>query len=176
MIVLIHTRKSWANFINQKVFELVDGYTHGNNWKLQKSLLLDVLAIKKGDIFHSFLLNHLYCPYFFSVTKQGLLTGKSERLKFNKDKIYWLIEFCTIFYALNLNLNFYLATDLSLDTTTPTGIYLFKILIETFKKRCEICSKLTIKTPERRHVNDVVLVSLVLTLTGKCSLRQYCKR
>ena len=127
MIVLIHTRKSWANFINQKVFELVDGYTHGNNWKLQKSLLLDVLAIKKGNIFHSFLLNHLYCPYFFSI-------GKSGRLKFNKDKIYWLIEFYTICYALNLNLNFYLANDLSLDTTTPTGIYLFKILIETFKK------------------------------------------
>ena len=29
--------------------------------------------------------------------------------------------------------------------------------------RCEICSKLTIKTPERRH--DVVPVSLLLTLT-----------
>ena len=37
------------------------------------------------------------------------------------------------------------------------------------RKRCEICSKLTIKTPERPHwrssgVIDVVLVSLLLTL------------
>ena len=37
-----------------------------------------------------------------------------------------------------------------------------KSTVETLKKRCEICSKLTIKTPE--HVSDVVLVFLLLTL------------
>ena len=32
------------------------------------------------------------------------------------------------------------------------------------QKRCDICSKLTIKTAERRHINDVVLMSLLLTV------------
>ena len=30
-------------------------------------------------------------------------------------------------------------------------IYLFKVTNRDTRKRCEICSKLTIKTPERRH-------------------------
>ena len=33
----------------------------------------------------------------------------------------------------------------------PTNIYLFKVNNRNTRKRCEICSKLTIKTPERRH-------------------------
>ena len=31
------------------------------------------------------------------------------------------------------------------------GIYLFTVTMETPKTICEICSNLTIKTPERRH-------------------------
>ena len=33
----------------------------------------------------------------------------------------------------------------------PDNIYLFKINNRNARKRCEICSELTIKTPERRH-------------------------
>ena len=33
----------------------------------------------------------------------------------------------------------------------PANIYLFKVNNKNTRKRCEICSKLTIKTPERRH-------------------------
>ena len=33
----------------------------------------------------------------------------------------------------------------------PTNIYLFKVNDINARKRCEICLKLTIKTPERRH-------------------------
>ena len=43
------------------------------------------------------------------------------------------------------------------------GIYLLKVNNKNTKKRCEICSNLTIKTPERRQC-DVALVSLLLTL------------
>ena len=32
----------------------------------------------------------------------------------------------------------------------PPNIYLFKVSNKNTRKRCEICSKLTIKTPERR--------------------------
>ena len=33
----------------------------------------------------------------------------------------------------------------------PAGIYLFKVNNRNIRTRCEICSKLTIKTPGRRH-------------------------
>ena len=33
----------------------------------------------------------------------------------------------------------------------PAGIYLFKVNNRNTRTRCEICSKLTIKTPERRQ-------------------------
>ena len=35
------------------------------------------------------------------------------------------------------------------DNTDPANIYLFKV---NNRKRCKICSKLTIKTPERRQM------------------------
>ena len=38
-----------------------------------------------------------------------------------------------------------------LVTTNPAGIYLLKVNNRNTRTRCEICSKLTIKTPERRH-------------------------
>ena len=57
------------------------------------------------------------------------------------------------------------------------GIYLFKYNNRNTRTRCEICSKLTIKTPERRqwrrsgifivnfeHISHHVLVFLLLTL------------
>ena len=65
----------------------------------------------------------------------------------------------------------------SLIVNNPANIYLFNINNRNTKKRCEICSKLTIKTSN--DVSDVALVSLLLTLnkfytllfvslTGKC--------
>ena len=56
----------------------------------------------------------------------------------------------------------------SLDSFTknvsinPAGIYLLKIKNRNATKRCEICSKLTIMTPN--DANDVALVSLLSTL------------
>ena len=47
--------------------------------------------------------------------------------------------------------------------TYPAGIYLFKFIIGNIKKMCEIILNLTIKAPH--NVNDVVLVSLFLTLS-----------
>ena len=34
------------------------------------------------------------------------------------------------------------------STPYPTNIYLFKVNNRNIRKRCEICSKLTVKTPE----------------------------
>ena len=68
----------------------------------------------------------------------------------------------------------------------PAGIYLFKVNNGNTRTRCEICSELTIKTPERRHwrcfgvfivnfgqISHLVLVFLLLTLNiCNCRLRQ----
>ena len=60
----------------------------------------------------------------------------------------------------------------------PAGIYLLKVNIRNTRTSCEICSKLTIKTPERRqwpcsgvlivdfeHISHLLLVFLLLTLS-----------
>ena len=44
------------------------------------------------------------------------------------------------------------------------GKYMFKVNIANTRARCEICLKLTIKTPERRQW--CALVFLLLTLSG----------
>ena len=59
----------------------------------------------------------------------------------------------------------------------PAGIYLLKVNNRNTRARCEICSKLTINTPERRqwrrsgvfivnfeHISHLALVFLLLTL------------
>ena len=60
----------------------------------------------------------------------------------------------------------------------PAGICMFKVSNRNTRTRCEICSKLTIKTPERlqwrhsdvfivnfEHISDLALVFLLLTLS-----------
>ena len=64
-----------------------------------------------------------------------------------------------------------------LEIANPAGIYLLKVNNRNTRTRCEICSKLTINTPERRHwrrsgvfivnfehISHLVLVFLLLTL------------
>ena len=40
------------------------------------------------------------------------------------------------------------------------GVYLFKVNYRNTRKRCKICSKLTIKTAKRRHWRDLPIVNL----------------
>ena len=61
-------------------------------------------------------------------------------------------------------------------SVVPAGIYLFKVNNRNTRTRCEICSELTINTPERRqrrsgvfivnfeHISHLVLAFLLLTL------------
>ena len=66
----------------------------------------------------------------------------------------------------------------------PVGIYLLKVNNRNTITRCEICSKLTIKTPERyqwrrsgvflvccEHILHLVLVFLFLTLNDQLSTK-----
>ena len=63
------------------------------------------------------------------------------------------------------------------DKTVPVDNYMFKVNNRSTRTWCEICSKLIIKTPERRHwrrsgvfivnfehISHLVLVFLLLTL------------
>ena len=60
--------------------------------------------------------------------------------------------------------------DNTLDNI-PSGIYLLKVNERNTRARCEICSKLTIKIPERcqwlnfEHVSHLVLVFFLVTLS-----------
>ena len=60
---------------------------------------------------------------------------------------------------------------------SPPGNYMFRVNNRNTRTRCEICSKLTIKTPQQRHwrrsgvfnvnfehISHLVLVLLLLTL------------
>ena len=48
-----------------------------------------------------------------------------------------------------------------MNATYPVSIYLFKIKNKNTPKRCEICSKITIKVPE--DVPEAALVFILLT-------------
>ena len=65
----------------------------------------------------------------------------------------------------------------SFQTNIPAGVYMVKVNNRNARRRCEICSKLTTKTPARgqwrrsgvfivnfEHMLHLLLVSLLLTL------------
>ena len=70
---------------------------------------------------------------------------------------------------------------LLINSINPASNYMFKVNNGNTRIRYEICSKLTIKTPERRqwypsgvfvkseHISHLVLVFLLLTLSSKMS-------
>ena len=77
----------------------------------------------------------------------------------------------------------HLQTNVSVNDC-PAGNYVFKVNNRNIRTRCEICSKLTIKTPERchwrrsgvfivtfEHISHLVLVFLLLTLSRQTKAR-----
>ena len=65
-----------------------------------------------------------------------------------------------------------------MENILPAGNYMFKVNNKNTRTMCEICSKLTIKIPERRHwrcsgifivnfehISHLALVVLLLTLS-----------
>ena len=111
------------------------------------------------------------CIRLFSLTSHEFIL---DNLKFyfflkRKERLLWSLKV----RAHNHNL-----IKQVLSVKVPVGIYLFKFNKRNTRKRCEICSKLIIKTPERRHwrrssvfivnfehISHPVLVFLLLTLS-----------
>ena len=55
-----------------------------------------------------------------------------------------------------------------MSVNNPAVVYLLKVSNKNTRIRCEICSKLTIKTPviaNLEHMSHLVLVFLLLTLS-----------
>ena len=80
-------------------------------------------------------------------------------------------------YCILVKLLKLLFTKLAFYETFPAGNYVIKVKNRNTRTRCEICSKLTIKTPERRkwrhfgvfivnfeHISQLILVFLLLAL------------
>ena len=66
---------------------------------------------------------------------------------------------------------FYSSKSGSITANRPSDIYLLKVNNRNTRTSCEICSKVTIKTPN--DASSIVLVSLLLTLNTFHTLFQY---
>ena len=75
-----------------------------------------------------------------------------------------LVEFLLLFLPILSVYSFFRKCE---NRRFRVGIYLFKVNNRNTRSRCEICSKLTIKTPE--HTSHLVLVFLLLTLSSYMS-------
>ena len=57
----------------------------------------------------------------------------------------------------------------------PAGIYLLKFNNRNTRTRCEICSKLTIKTPERQHISHHISnIAADVTYVSNTKLVMWC--
>ena len=83
-------------------------------------------------------------------------TPKIHKIK-EKSDISPLRPIVSSINSYNYNLASYLCELLALYNAlhkiavNPVDIYMFKVNNRNTRTRCEICSKVTIKTPERRH-------------------------
>ena len=132
--------------------QIIQAWTKWNLWKtafikfevIWSALAHQITSNFLKAVFHKFQLVHpwILTPIFWSSTYFCRWSRISETITFTtgfignnmKNKVYanfnWLESF---------------------RRNNPTGIYLLKDNNKNIKIRCEICSKLTIKAPERRQ-------------------------
>ena len=86
-----------------------------------------------------------------------------------------LLKLCNIKYTIRSRFSLIILTGIS-----PVGVYLLKVNNENVRTRREICSKLTIKTPERHrwrrfgvsivnfeHISHLVIVNFEDIIAGR---------
>ena len=67
------------------------------------------------------------------------------------DVVNYINSLCNNGFGFTLTvIGLHIAVKLSAKHQVPANIYLFKVNNRNTRKRCEICSKLTIKTPDRQ--------------------------
>ena len=122
----------------------------------------------------------------YSPRKVQFHSSEFDVIKKNKENVLFLSHLCYslccfFFRFFIVRINFLNHSrqvfGVILFVSFPTGIYMFKLHNRNTTTRCEVCSKLTIKTLERRqwlrfgvfivnfeHISHLVLVFLLLTL------------
>ena len=70
---------------------------------------------------------------------------------FSVNHNFIIVDFLTIFSLKYFFKNATIYSSRNKRSYVPAGNYLFKVNNKSTRTRCEICSKLTIKTPERRQ-------------------------
>ena len=128
-----------------------------------------LLNFSKIDFVIGYLLKYRFCNCCF----RNLTTKKVEGLGVVAMKDF-TDPYLKRFELVLCSFNYYLMSSLFFITKKliPDGINLLKVNNRTTRTSCEICSKLTIKIPEKNGANGVVLVSLLLTLNIFHSLLQ----
>ena len=116
------------------------------------------------------LINHLKLTHSRTAWKKQFL------FQFSKRVILLIRRAATqlAYYSCSLRFleNWFINHSQPILSSIPAGNYMFKVNNRNTRTRFEICSKLTIKTPERRHfivnfehIPHFVLVFLLLTLS-----------
>ena len=147
-----------------------------NEWMSEwmNEWILCIKRIQIGSIYcwHSYIA-FIYCSSScWQITNFCKIKIASSMLSFLFQAVYWwftLPLFSNIYHLVLWNHLWY---------PWPTGSCMFKVNDRNIKTKCEICLKLTLKTPERRqwhrssafivnfeHISGFVLVFLLLTLS-----------
>ena len=93
----------------------------------------------------------------------GVSSIDYEQLNTSLVEIENIIDSCPLTYMNDENLDESLTPhhliygrNIATNKVYPAGIYLLKVNNRNTRTRCEICSKLTINTPERRRLGSYV--------------------
>ena len=99
------------------------------------------MSLMEFVLFSVMLMASSALPVFSSIARPLLLCKRSKKsLKLTKKKIMVLF------------IQYHDKREVYCERTVyPAGNYMFKVNNRNTKTRCEICSKFTIKTPERRQ-------------------------
>ena len=122
------------------------------------------MSVKKGNV----------CSYLnYNIISLGKMAGKTEPFNYLENLLlFWMMSNKASAHLYTLGNNIYRRKN------SPKNIYLFIVNNSNTRKRCETCSKLTIKTRERcstvsivsfEHISYLFLMFLLLTL-NKCLL------
>ena len=89
--------------------------------------------------------NQFFYTWFFQASLVDMVYGTNCSIN---HLLKWIKCFCKLFLLIQISLVLY---ETLLWEPYPTNIYLFQVNNGNTRKRCEICSKLTIKTTEQRQ-------------------------
>ena len=114
------------------------------------------------------------CFYYFVLAQQYLCSCHDRIHRLDKTRVFcfiWSNYYLQIYHS-----SFSFDSIFPISNSHPTGNYMFKVNNRNTRLRCEICSKLTIMTPERPSASianfEEVSGSCEDATNGKCVIRE----